>query len=164
MKAAAFKPAGGFTMVELVLVMVLIGVIAAIGVPRLMGDNTMAAAAFGDEVVSALRTAQKSASARRRLVCATVGGTEVTLRMARGPGSTDCSVPLNAENYYTSASGVTATATPSILFFQPNGMITSDTAGRTPVNGTVLIRLGTGTGASRTIQFEGTTGYVQYVP
>ena len=159
MKAAAFKPAGGFTMVELVLVIVLIGVIAAIGVPRLMGDNTMAAAAFGDEVVSALRTAQKSAVARRRVVCAAVGGTVVTLTMRPDNAQSNCTTPLNAETYSTSASGVTATMTPPTLFFQPNGMITSDIAGRTPVSGTVRIQGGT----SRTIEFTGTTGYVQVV-
>ena len=148
-------------MVELVLVIVLIGVIAAIGVPRLMGDNTMAAAAFGDEVVSALRTAQKSASARRRLVCATVGGSAVTLTMRPDNAQLNCTVPLNAENYYTSATGVTVTATTPTLYFQPNGMITSDVAGRTPVSGMALIRLGGST--SRTIEFTGTTGYVQVV-
>lgn len=144
-------------MVELVLVIVLIGVIAAIGVPRLMGDNTMAAAAFGDEVVSALRTAQKSAVARRRVVCATVGGTAVTLTMRPDNTQPNCTTPLNAETYSTSASGVTATATPSTLFFQPNGMITSDLDGRMPVSGTVRIQGGT----SRTITFAGSTGYVQ---
>ena len=165
MKAAAFRRAGGFTMVELVVVMVLIGVVAAIGVPRLMGDNTIAAAAFGDEVVSALRTAQKSAVARRRVVCATVAGTVVTLRLATGTGDIDCTTPLNTESYSTSASDVTATMTPATLFFQPNGMITSDIAGRTLVSGTALIRLGAGTGArtSRTIEFTGTTGHVQVV-
>ena len=166
MKAAAFRRAGGFTMMELVLVMVLIGVLAAIGVPRLMGDNTMAAAAFGDQVVSALRTAQKSAVARRRLVCATVGGSAVTLTISPSSTALDCTTPLNAETYSTSASGVTATVTPSTLFFQPNGMITSDMGGRAPVSGTVLIRSGAGTGArtSRSIAFSGTTGYVQVVP
>ena len=165
MKAATFRRAGGFTMVELVVVMVLIGVVAAIGVPRLMGDNTMAAAAFGDEVVSALRTAQKSAVARRRVVCATVGGTSVALSMSPNSVQPNCTTPLTAETYSTSASGVTATMTPSTLFFQPNGMITSDIAGRTLVSGTALIRLGAGTGArtSRTIEFTGTTGYVQVV-
>ena len=157
MKAAAFRRASGFTMVELVLVMVLIGVLAAIGVPRLMGDNTMAAAAFGDEVVSALRTAQKSAVARRRVVCATVGGSAVTLTMSPSSTTLDCTEPLNAETYSTSASGVTATMNPPTLFFQPNGMITSDIAGSTPVGGTVRIQ----GGASRSITFEGTTGHVQ---
>ncbi|UVW28586.1 type II secretion system protein [Massilia sp. H6] len=160
MKVATLGRASGFTMVELVMVMVLIGVIAAIGVPRMMGNNTMAAAAFGDQVVSALRTAQKSAVARRRLVCASVGASAVTLTMSPSSTRRNCTEPLNAETYSTSASGVTAAASPSTLYFQPNGMITSDADGRTPVSGTVVIQSDT----SRTITFEGSTGHVQVVP
>ena len=54
--------AAGFTMVELVVVMILIGVLAAIGIPRLMGDKNMEGAVFGDQVVSGLRRAQKIAT------------------------------------------------------------------------------------------------------
>ena len=145
-------------MVELVVVMVLIGVIAAIGVPRLMGDNSMDAAAFGDEVVSALRTAQKSAAAKRRVVCATVGSTAVTLTMSPAIVAPVCTTALNAETYATSASGVTATQ--HTLFFQPNGTITQDLAGTVPASGTVQIRLDAVT--RRSIRYEGSTGYVQY--
>lgn len=144
-------------MVELVLVIVLIGVIAAVGVPRLMGDNSMAAAAFGDEVVSALRTAQKSASAKRRVVCATVGSKAVTLTISPAIAPPVCTTPLNSETYTTSASDVTASQ--HTLFVQPDGTITTDIAGNTPANGTVIIRLGTNT--SRRISFQGSTGYVQ---
>lgn len=147
-------------MVELVLVILLVGIIAAIGVPRLMGNNTMAAAAFGDEVVSALRTAQKSAVARRRLVCATVGGNAgntVTLTQEVGPDDTACTTPANGETYATTTDGVTVTQ--HTLFFQPNGLITLDAAGATIARGTVTIQLD-GT-ARRAIRFEGSTGYVQ---
>jgi MSHA pilin protein MshC len=146
-------------MVELVLVMVLIGVLAAIGVPKLIGDNTMDAAAFGDEVVSALRTAQKTAVARRRLVCATVDRTSVTLGMATLPRAAGCDIQLLDDTWKTSASGVTATTTTPTMHFQPNGLITLDAAGREPMRGTVLIRLDGNT--RRTIEFEGSTGYVQ---
>ena len=150
------RQARGFTMVELVMVMVLIGVLAAIGVPKLMGDNSFAAATFGDDVVSALRTAQKTAVARRRLVCATVGSTAVTLRLADAPAATACSIALG-DSYATGAGGVTASA--HTLYFQPNGLITSDTAGRNTVRGSVVISLDGN--VRRSIVFEGSTGYVQ---
>jgi len=146
----------GFTMVELILVMVLIGVLAAIGVPRLMGDNGMAAAAFGEEVIGALRTAQKTAVARRRLVCASVGATEVTLSMAAKPGE-GCSIALDADRYATKAAGVTAST--HTLYFQPNGLITSSAALRDTVNGSIAIRLDGK--PVRTIGFVGSTGHVQ---
>jgi MSHA pilin protein MshC len=147
----------GFTMVELVLVMVLIGVIAAIGIPKLLGDNSVQAAVFGDEVASALRTAQKTAVARRRLVCARVGDTTVTLTLAREPGATDCTIALDDETWATTADGVTASR--HTVYFQPNGLVTLDAAGRTPMRGSVAIRLDGN--ERRTIVIEGSTGYVQ---
>jgi MSHA pilin protein MshC len=143
-------------MVELVMVMVLIGILAAIGVPRLMGDNSFAAAAFGDEVASALRTAQKTAVSHRRLVCASVGSTAVTLSMAELPGATARGIALEG-GYATSASGVSASI--HTLYFQPNGLITASAAGRATTRGSVTISLDGK--PRRSIRFEGSTGYVQ---
>ncbi len=147
----------GFTMVELVMVMVLIGVLAAIGVPKLVGDNGYAAATFGDEVASSLRSAQKTAVARRRLVCASVGGGAVTLRQAEKPGAAACGIALDAIGAATTASGVTATS--HTLYFQPNGLITASATGRDTVRGAVVIHLDGE--ERRRIVFEGSTGYVQ---
>jgi MSHA pilin protein MshC len=143
-------------MVELVMVMVLIGVLAAVGVPRLMGDNGFAAAAFGDEVASALRTAQKTAVSHRRLVCASVGSTAVTLTMAELPNAATCSIALGG-SYTTSATGVTAST--HTLYFQPDGLITAGATGRAAARGAVTISLDGA--ARRSIRFEGSTGYVQ---
>lgn len=150
------RAAQGFTMVELILVMVLIGVLAAIGVPRLVGDNSVAAAAFGEEVAGALRTAQKTAVARRRLVCASVGATEVTLSMAARPGE-GCSIALDGDRYATSAAGVAASL--HTLYFQPNGLITASAAPRDTTSGSVVISLDGN--PRRTIRYVGSTGHVQ---
>ena len=139
------------------MVMVLIGVLAAIGVPRLVGDNSFAAATFGDEVASALRSAQKTAVARRRLVCATVDASSVRLRLADKPGAAACGIVLDGDGASTTATGVTATS--HTLYFQPNGLITSSADGRETVRGAVVIRLDGK--ERRRIAFEGSTGYVQ---
>lgn len=144
-------------MVELVMVMVLIGVLAAIGVPTLVGDNSFAAATFGDEVASALRTAQKTAVARRRLVCATVGGSAVSLQLADSAGAAGCGIALGADGAATTVPGVTVTS--HTLYFQPNGLITASATGRDTVRGAVLVRLDGE--ERRRIAFEGSTGYVQ---
>ena len=151
------KTARGFTMVELIMVMVLIGVLAAIGVPKLVGDNSFAAATFGDEVASALRSAQKTAVARRRLVCATVDASSVTLQMADRPGAAACSIALDGLGAATTVPGVTVTT--HTLYFQPNGLITANPTGRDTVRGAVVI--GLDGEERRRIAFEGSTGYVQ---
>ena len=151
------KTSHGFTMVELIMVMVLIGVLAAIGVPKLVGDNSHAAAAFGDEVAGSLRSAQKTAVAHRRLVCASVGGSAVTLRLAESPGAAGCGIALDAMGAATTAKGVTASS--HAFYFQPNGLITASATGRDTVRGAVVIRLDGE--ERRRIAFEGSTGYVQ---
>lgn len=154
--------AAGFTMVELVVVMIVVGVLAAIGIPRLMGDKNMQAAVFGDQVVSGLRRAQKIATGHRRVVCATVGTQAVILRLNA------CGAPglaiggVDDGDFATTDSALTAT--PSVtLYFQPDGRITSDAAGTTAVTATIAIA-GTSGGQTttvRTINVEGTTGYVE---
>jgi MSHA pilin protein MshC len=154
--------------VELIVVMVLIGVISAIAVPRLMDDGSTAASAFASQVASALRYAQKSAVAHRRIVCASLGPSQVTLSIALqssrdAPTQSGCGAPLpgpiDAEFKSTDAN-VTASGlgVGGTLFFQPNGTITTDFAGTTLASGAVAIRLQNTT--QRSIQIEGGSGYV----
>lgn len=151
--------AHGFTMVELIVVMILIGVLAAIGIPRLVGDNTTQAAVFGDQVVSGLRRAQKIATGHRRVVCATVGPRAVTLRLNACGAAGLALTGLADDEYATTTTALSAT--PMTLFFQPDGRITSDGAGNTPVQAQVAINVSGQAGAFRTILVQGATGYVE---
>lgn len=160
MKRAAWHQRG-FTMVELVTVMVLLGVLAAIGIPRLVGGNGTKATVFGDQVASALRLAQKNAVARRRVVCAEAQGTTVTLRIrtAPGPGACDAQIAGLADDLFVSgAAGVTVTGAPAMLFFQPDGTISAgqDAA---PFD-RYLLQIMDSTTEQRTIVLQGSTGYV----
>lgn len=58
----------GFTMVELVVTIVIIGILAATIVPRWNAGSGFGERGFRDQVVAALRFAQKSAIAARRTV------------------------------------------------------------------------------------------------
>jgi MSHA pilin protein MshC len=152
---------GGFTIVELVVVMVIIGALAAIGIPRLMGDKTSEAAVFGDQVASGLRRAQKIAMGHRRVVCANVGPKAVVLRL-NACGS--AGIALNGSNdadYATSDGALTVTST--TLFFQPDGRVTQDAAGSTPVAAAIDITAAVDGQPKkfRTINVQGTTGYVE---
>ena len=159
--------ASGFTMVELVVVMIVIGVLAAIGIPRLMGDKNMEAAVFGDQVVSGLRRAQKIAAGHRRVVCASVGAKAVTLRLNACGNAGLALTGLADDEYATTDSALAAVPVAPVgamLFFQPDGRVTTDSAGTTPVgNGSIAITATVDGQANtvRTIRVEGTTGYVE---
>lgn len=143
-------------MVELITVMIVLGIISAVAMPRLTG-NEMAAPAFRAELVSALRYAQKTAVSHRRLVCATITANAVSLRIASQSGlgacNTNLSLPDGSGSYASKDNAVTATAT--TLFFQPIGTITSDGAGAATTSGSIAV-----TGMT-SIVFQGVTGYVE---
>ncbi|MEM8512705.1 MSHA pilin protein MshC [Massilia sp. MP_M2] len=159
---------GGFTMVELIMVMVMVGVLAAIGIPKLMGGNTTGALVFGDQVASALRHAQTSAVSHRRVVCLATTARTLVMRIRTAPAAatapcTTAFGPLlqRADNdtYDSSDATVTTTGAPANLYFQPDGTITGTPAGAPLGQVTIAIELAGKT--QRRIVFEGSTGYVE---
>jgi len=155
---------GGFTMVEIIAVLILVSILAFVAIPRLVssGDNT--AQVFSDQLVSALRFAQKSAQSHRRLVCATLSARALTLRIAannpaQGTPACSNSMPDAPDSSFSVAdTNVSTSGAPDALYFQPNGDISSDAAGTTPFSGGITV---TGGATSRTIQVTGSTGYVE---
>lgn len=82
MRAHKLLRADGFTMVELVVTMVIIGIMAFVALPKFDSLGAFDARGFRDQTVSTLRFAQKTAIAQRRAVCVTTSGTGVTLTIA----------------------------------------------------------------------------------
>jgi MSHA pilin protein MshC len=60
--------ASGFTMVELIMVIVILGILSVVAIPR-MDTSGYRALQFHDQTVAALRYAQKTATSHRRMVC-----------------------------------------------------------------------------------------------
>jgi MSHA pilin protein MshC len=153
-------------MVELVVIMVLLGIMAAVAVPRLIGKGERGAQVFGDQLVSGLRLASTSARAHRRVVCATLNANALTLRMAgTNPptGTPACAVVLANgpdSDFSTSDPDVTASGLTGNLYFQPNGDITSDLSGKSLID-TAQITISAQGSPQRTIQLAGGTGYVE---
>lgn len=59
----------GFTMVEMVMVIVIAGILAAVAMPRFFEADVFRSRGFSDQVQASLRYAQKIAIAQRRVVC-----------------------------------------------------------------------------------------------
>jgi len=116
----------GFTLVELVMVIVILGVLAVVAIPR-MSTSGYRAQQFHDGVVSALRFAQKSAVSHRRMVCVAFSASTITLTIDDTKTTIACATALNlpgaSSNVLTSVDATNAVfaPVPTAFNFQPNG-------------------------------------------
>lgn len=152
----------GYTMVELVMVIVLASILAAVALPKLQVATNIRDDIWRDGLLSGVRFAQKSAVSHRRLVCATVADTQITLQIASANPATSCDTdligPSGAGVFARSGNGSTkTTVSPSgVIYFQPDGRVTTDGAGTTVASRTLTI-----TGVGTAIGIVGETGHAE---
>jgi MSHA pilin protein MshC len=152
----------GFTMVELIIVMILVGILAAYAVPKFAAMSSLSQDAWRDQVKSALRYAQKAAVSHRRLVCVDISASAITLQIASVNGATSCNTQLggpgNAGSFGGSPpAGMSTSVAPSgTIYFQPDGRTTVMSGG----THTTAARAISMTGVP-SLQLFGETGYVQ---
>lgn len=149
--------AHGFTLVELIMVLVLLGVLAVYAVPRVLNTGDFFARGFHDQSLAYLRYAQKTAIAQRRTVCVVVGASTITLSMANAAASINCPTALpgpSGEFNLAARNGVSfASGTGSFNFDALGQPLNADgTAAATRV-----LQVGN---VSRSITVESATGFV----
>lgn len=89
----------GFTLIELIMVIVMLGVLAVFAAPRMFDTGDFKARGFHDETLSLLRYAQKTAIAQRRTVCVALNATGVRLTMDTAtPPDGSCDAALAPPN------------------------------------------------------------------
>lgn len=148
----------GFTLVELISSMVVLGILAAIVLPKWAGNTGFEERSFRDSVVAALRYAQKSAIASRRTVCATFSAAPAQVSFSRSTANAavDCSGgislvgPEGGDLVVSASSGVAFASLPANIVF--------DGGGRPGGAATIAIL---GLDASLDITVAAETGYVR---
>lgn len=120
----------GFTLIELVMVLVLLAVVAAVGLPKMLGLGGLPARGFHDQTLTLLRYAHKAAVAQRRMVCATFTSSSLSLTIDAdenaSTGGNGCegalAGPPGATNgFINAASGQQYQNFPGVIVFDPLG-------------------------------------------
>lgn len=142
----------GFTLIELVMTIAVIGVLSAVAIPRMIGATPFEQQGFLDQTASVLRYAQKSSVSQGRRVCVTFHSDSITLRLASARGMPTCDMFLQGPDGKTpysvvSKTGISYAEKPSDFSF------TSD--GRATVTQNINV-----IGVTKTIHIDSDTGLV----
>ena len=153
--------ARGFTLIELIMVMVMLGVLAVFAAPRIFNSNDFYARGFHDETLGLLRYAQKTAIAQRRMVCVVFGANSATLAIdADKNAANGCEVSLPGPKGESSGPAISArgnvayNGTPTGFNFDGLGQPVDSARVPLPTSTTIQV-----TNATNTIKIEASTGY-----
>jgi MSHA pilin protein MshC len=152
----------GFTLIELVMVMVVLGILAAVAAPRIFNIGGFNARGFHDQTLSYLHFAQKSAVAQRRTVCVNFTAISLTLTMASAADTVDCAVaaalvgPSGESPVVLNAKGASYSAQPAAVFGF-NGLGQPINSSGVALATSQIFQVG---GATASITVEPYTGYV----
>jgi MSHA pilin protein MshC len=105
----------GFTLAELVMTIVIIGIIGVVAGPRFLSWKGFASRGFYDEAQAVVRYAQKTAIAWRRSIVVCVSATEIS-----AISNADCAAPVALTHPTTGA---------ALKSIAPDGVTLTNTAG-----------------------------------
>lgn len=159
MKGLQSRWEAGFTMVELVTVMSLIGIMAFFALPKLTQVMSLQSSGYKDQVMATIDYARKIAVAQRRHVCVSIGATTITVTSDRG-------LPVNHTNGNCPStlplpSGSNVVTAPANVSVSPAVVLDFDAEGRPVMGAPATITLtNSAVSQSSTLTIEAESGYV----
>lgn len=147
----------GFTFVELVAVIAIIGIMAAVAAPKLLGADVFEVRGSKDTLISAVRYAQKTAVAQRRIVYVVVDTVNRTLCLGY---SSDC---VSAVIDPATQSAYQQTLSQSLILTVSNAALGFDGLGRPVPNASASYQLNNTTDSNQPPQLitvEAETGFI----
>ncbi len=166
----------GFTLVELVVIIIVVGILAVTAIPRMLGRNDVNQRGFVDKALTTLQYARSVAVASRHYVCVTINtasapnasppSPNLTLTIDPGPYPDPVTIfpacpatalLLPAPDGNCGGVGNASCAPANVTMAATVAAIVFDAAGRPSANGTITI---TGGGSTNTITVHNETGYV----
>ena len=150
----------GFTLIEMVTVIVLIGILSVFVAPRMLDMGAVNARGLQDETLAFLRYAQKSAVAQRRVVCLAFTSRTVTIHVAATSGFSTCDTPMrgptgDSPGMLTAKGGADYSAVPADFNF--NGLGQPVNASGVVLTTSQILQVNNVSGP---VTVEAVTGYV----
>lgn len=146
----------GFTLVELITTMIVLGILAAYAIPKFGGRHGFESRGFADQLLVLLQDARRTAISQHRIVCVTASGSSVIVTRATKATDTVCDGVLPSPH----ASGNYELAVPpAVAAYVASLSVNFDSLGR-PSGDLVFAVIGEEGNFSLTIEAE--TGYAHY--
>jgi len=148
----------GFTLVELVAVIIVVGVLAAVAGPKFIGNDVFETRGAQATLMSALRYAQKTAVAQRRVVYVVINTATRSLCLGYTNNCSQAVIDPSTQLAYSKVlpSAVSISASQNVLGFDALGRPVPNASATVTLQNTVDATQG-----SRTLTIEADTGYVR---
>jgi MSHA pilin protein MshC len=148
----------GFTLVELVVVLVLVGILAVFALPKMMDLNTIEARSFGAELQSMVMHANRQAIAQRKPIRVTFSTTGAALSYVSG---STLVIPVIDPSTGTAYSLTCPTKIPNCLTTTGNVIFNANNSGRALTSSLAPIVVNiVASGYTTQFTIENETGYV----